>query len=168
MRCGEAGALPTRAAEPVRRELAGDWRGAIRAWDALHAPYEAALAALAGEERAAREAIASLHALGAFATARAFTRERARTGAPAPRGPRRSTLANSAGLTRREQEILERLARGATNATIAGTLHLSERTVSHHVSAVLRKLDAPTRTAAVDAARRRGLLSQDGTPDTAI
>ena len=48
MRCGEPGALPALAAEPVRRELAGDWRGAIRAWDALHAPYEAALAALAG------------------------------------------------------------------------------------------------------------------------
>ena len=168
MRCGEPGALPTHVAEPVRRELAGDWRGAIRAWDALHAPYEAALAALAGDERAARKAVAALHALGASASARAFTRERARAGAPAPRGPRRSTLANSAGLTRREQEILERLARGATNATIAGALHLSERTVSHHVSAVLRKLDASTRTAAVDAARRRGLLSQDGTPDAPI
>ena len=58
--------------------------------------------------------------------------------------------------------VLERLATGATNPTIAMALHLSERTVAHHVSAILAKLGAPTRLAAVEQARRRGLLSQDG------
>ena len=105
--------------EPVRRELAGDWRGAIDAWRALDAPYEAALAALPGDQRAARDAMSALQRLGASAAARAFARDRALYGASALRGPRRSTLANAAGLTRREQEVLEHVAAGATNADIA-------------------------------------------------
>ena len=111
--------LPPRMPAPVRCELAGDWRGAIDAWRALDAPYEAALAALPGDQRAARDAMAALQRLGASAAARAFTRDRALYGASALRGPRRSTLANAAGLTRREQEVLEHVAAGATNADIA-------------------------------------------------
>jgi DNA-binding CsgD family transcriptional regulator len=156
--------LPTGAPAPVRLELEGDWRGAIAAWRELEAPYEAALAALPGDERAARDALASLHRLGAHSAVRAFTRERATRGAPATRGPRHSTLANPAGLTRREQEVLEQVATGATNATIAATLHLSERTVAHHVAAILRKLDAPNRWAAVEQGRSAGVLAQDRPP----
>jgi DNA-binding CsgD family transcriptional regulator len=147
--------------EPVKRELAGDWRGAIAAWRELEAPYEAALAALPGDERAARAAVSALHELGATGAARAFARHRAELGATAPRGPRRLTRAHPAGLTRREQEVLERLATGATNPAIAAALHLSERTVAHHVSAILRKLGAPTRLAAIELARARGLLPED-------
>ncbi|HET8607891.1 MAG TPA: AAA family ATPase [Gaiellaceae bacterium] len=155
---------PAGAPAPVLLELAGDWRGAVRAWRELEAPYEAALAALPGDERAARAAVAALHALGATAAAQAFARERAAAGAQAPRGPRRSTRAHPAGLTRREQEVLERLATGATNPAIATALHLSERTVAHHVSAILRKLDAGTRVAAIESARARGLLAEDRQP----
>ncbi|MBS0550503.1 MAG: helix-turn-helix transcriptional regulator, partial [Proteobacteria bacterium] len=150
------------APEPVRLELAGDWRGAVRAWNELEAPYEAALAALPGDERAARVALATLRRLGATAAAAAFARERAAAGERAPRGPRRSTLAHPAGLTRREQEVLDRLATGATNREIAGAMHLSERTVDHHVSAILRKFDVPNRLAATARARALGLLAQDG------
>lgn len=149
--------------DPVRLELAGEWRAAIDAWRALDAPYEAAMAALPGDERAAREAMVSLQRLGAAASARAFAREREVRGAVSLRGPRRSTLANVAGLTRREQEVLRVLAGGATNPQIASALHLSERTVAHHVSAILSKLGASTRTAAVENARVAGLLvAQDG------
>ena len=63
-RCGERLEPPPTAPEPVLRELAGDWRGAVRAWRELGAPYEAALAALPGDDRAAREAVAALHRLG--------------------------------------------------------------------------------------------------------
>jgi DNA-binding CsgD family transcriptional regulator len=153
--------VPSGAPEPVLLELEGDWRGAIAAWRARQAPYEAALAALPGDDRAVRDALASLHKLGARAAARAFARERAARGERATRPPRRSTLANAAGLTRREQQVLEELATGATNAMIAQALHLSERTVAHHISAILRKLDAPNRTAAVQRAMVRGLLAQD-------
>ena len=124
---------PARMHDPVRRELEDDWRGAIDAWRALDAPYEAALAALPGDERAARQAVAALQRLGAPAAARAFARDRALHGASALRGPRRSTLANAAGLARREQEVLEHVAAGATNADIARALHLSHRTVEHHL-----------------------------------
>ncbi len=159
--------VPSCAPAPVLLELAGDWRGAIDAWRELDAPYEAALAALPGDERAAREALATLHGLGATAAAKAFSRERTARGARPARGPRHSTLANPAGLTRREQEVLDRLATGATNATIAAAFHLSERTVGHHVAAILRKLGAPNRLAAVEHARARGLLSQDRPPASA-
>ncbi|HET8527571.1 MAG TPA: AAA family ATPase [Gaiellaceae bacterium] len=164
LRHGGRPSAPPGAPQPVLLELAGDWRGAVAAWRGLEAPYEAALAALPGDDAAAREAVAALQRLGATAAVRAFARERAAAGARAPRGARRSTLAHPAGLTRREQEVLERLATGATNPAIAASLHLSERTVAHHVSAILRKLDAETRHGAVRQARARGLLPQDGPP----
>jgi DNA-binding CsgD family transcriptional regulator len=157
---------PAHASRPVQLELEGDWRGAIQAWRELDAPYEAALAALPGDDRSAREALSTLHRLGANGAARAFARERAQRGARVSRGPRRSTLANPAGLTRREQEVLEQLATGATNQAIAGELHLSERTVAHHVSAILAKLSAANRMAAVEHARAEGLLGKDGHPVT--
>lgn len=156
---------PAHLPEPIELELDGDWRAAIRAWRELEAPYEAALAALPGDDRAARDAITALHKLGATAAVHAFSRERAIRGAPAARGPRRSTLANAAGLTRREQEVLEALATGATNPAIAASLHLSERTVAHHVSAILAKLGARNRVMAIERARSKGLLAQDGPPD---
>lgn len=144
---------------PVQLELAGDWRDAISAWHFLDSPYEAALAALPGDDRAARDAMAALHRLGATATARAFAREREARGGASLRGPRRSTLSNAAGLTRRERDVLRALANGATNPQIAAALHLSERTVAHHVSAILAKLSVATRTAAVEAARASALLA---------
>ena len=61
-------------------------------------------------------------------------------GAPVPRGPRQSTAANAAGMTEREAEIAELLAAGHSNHEIAERLVLSEKTVGHHVSAILGKL----------------------------
>jgi DNA-binding CsgD family transcriptional regulator len=153
---------PAGVAQPIELELGGDWRGAIRAWRERKAPYEAALAALPGDDVAAREALTTLHKLGATAAAHAFRRERAERGRAA-RGPRQSTLANPAGLTRREQEVLEQLATGATNPEIAAALHLSGRTVAHHVSAILAKLNVPNRHLAVERARSAGLVAQNRT-----
>lgn len=162
MRAGQPFQPPADPIRPAALELAGDWRGAIDAWHELQAPYEAALAALPGDDAAARRAMNTLRQLGARAAAGAFARDRAARHRRVPRGARRSTLEHPAGLTRREQEVLEQLARGGTNAAIARALHLSERTVAHHVSAILAKLGTPTRTAAVEAARAGRLLSEDG------
>jgi DNA-binding CsgD family transcriptional regulator len=151
---------PASAPKPVLLELEGDWRGAVEAWQELQAPYEAALAALPGDERASREALTALKRLGARAAVKAFARERAARGARTPRGARRSTLANPAGLTRREQEVLDQIATGATNAAIAEALCLSERTVAHHVSAILMKLGAANRLAAVQRGRELGVLAE--------
>jgi DNA-binding NarL/FixJ family response regulator len=62
-------------------------------------------------------------------------------------------------LTDRELEVLEQLAQGMTNAAIGQRLFLSEKTVGHHVSAILRKLDEPTRAGAVAAALRRQIIA---------
>jgi DNA-binding NarL/FixJ family response regulator len=61
-------------------------------------------------------------------------------------------------LSTREFEVLQRLASGATNAAIAAELYLSRETVKSHVARLLRKIGAPDRRAAVDKARRLGLL----------
>lgn len=51
-------------------------------------------------------------------------------------------------LTSRERDVLELLATGLDNRAIGETLSVSPRTVGHHVSSVLRKLNASNRTAA--------------------
>ncbi len=59
-------------------------------------------------------------------------------------------------LTPREEEILRLLARGWSNKAIAADLGLSDNTVKYHVSAILAKLRAESRTEAVAVAARRG------------
>ena len=61
-------------------------------------------------------------------------------------------------LTDREREVLRLLAQGLQNKEIAGHLHISERTVKFHVSAILDKLGAGNRTEAVHLAAQHGLL----------
>src|SRR5690606_10012263 len=112
--------------EPHRLLLDGDWRGAARCWEALGAPYERALALLAGDAPAQREALAIFDSLGATAVAahvRALLRRRGVS--RIARGPRAATRANPAGLTPREMEVLAELGRGASNKRIAQALALS-------------------------------------------
>jgi DNA-binding NarL/FixJ family response regulator len=75
-----------------------------------------------------------------------------------PRGPRPTTRENPFGLTPRQMEVLVLLAQELTNAEIASRLHLSVKTVDHHVSAVLAKLDVPDREAAAELAQQNDLL----------
>ena len=72
--------------------------------------------------------------------------------APVP-GP-----AGTATLTPRESEILALVAEGRTNGEIGRQLFISTKTVSVHVSNILAKLDAASRTEAAAVGRRRGLL----------
>jgi DNA-binding CsgD family transcriptional regulator len=81
-----------------------------------------------------------------------------------PRRPRRATLANPAGLTARELEVLGLLGADLHNADIATRLHISEKTVDHHVSAILAKLGVRTRREATQVAVARGIGPQDGEP----
>ena len=62
-------------------------------------------------------------------------------------------------LSKREHEVLQLIANGATNQGIAETLVLSIDTVRHHVSNILSKLEVTNRTQAVAKARTLGLFS---------
>jgi LuxR family maltose regulon positive regulatory protein len=66
--------------------------------------------------------------------------------------------APGASLTRREQEVLRLLATGASNQEIAQTLVIELPTVKKHVSNLLGKLRASSRTQAIALARARSLL----------
>jgi ATP/maltotriose-dependent transcriptional regulator MalT len=65
-----------------------------------------------------------------------------------------SLLASELGLTRREAEVLELVARGYTNREIAEALYLSVKTASVHVTNILRKLSVSSRVEAAAAAHR--------------
>jgi DNA-binding NarL/FixJ family response regulator len=62
-------------------------------------------------------------------------------------------------LTEREREILQLLAAGCDNRTIAAQLHLSEKTVGNRLSEVFQKLGVTNRTQAALVAVQRGLIS---------
>ena len=149
---------PRGAAEPYAAQLAGDWRRAAAQWTELGAPYEAALAlADGGDEAALRGALDDLQRLGAAPAAAIVGRRLRRRGARGlPRGPRPRTRANPANLTPREMEILALVAEGRRNGDIAERLFLSQKTVAHHVSAILRKLDVKTRGEAAAAYAQLG------------
>lgn len=63
-----------------------------------------------------------------------------------------------AGLTEREVVVLRLLVAGMRNADIAAQLVLSTRTVDHHVSAILKKLSVRSRSEAISAAIRLGMV----------
>jgi DNA-binding CsgD family transcriptional regulator len=144
---------------PYALEIAGDWSAAAAQWQKLEFPYETALAlAESDDETTAREAVDRLGQLGARQAAAVVARRlRERGVRGVPRGSRPATRENPAGLTARELEVLALLVEGLRNAQIAARLIVSERTVHHHVSAILQKLDVRTRGEAAAEATRLGL-----------
>jgi|SRR5581483_9024886 len=72
-----------------------------------------------------------------------------------PTGPSDAPLEE---LTPREIETLRQLAEGSGNREIAARLGISEHTVKFHISSILNKLDASTRTEAVTLGIRNGLI----------
>jgi DNA-binding CsgD family transcriptional regulator/tetratricopeptide (TPR) repeat protein len=149
-------------AAPCAAELAGDWARAAELWTGLGCPYDAALAlAGADDDAPLRRALDELQQLGAKPAAAIVARRlRERGVRQLPRGPRATTRDNPAGLTAREVEVLELVGEGLRNADIAERLFLSDKTVSHHVSAILRKLGVRTRGEASAEAQRRGIAGQ--------
>ena len=147
-------------AEPYRLLFDRQFDAASDAFHALSTPYDAALALVdSGDVALTRRALDVLDRLGADAVAakvRSDLRARGETVVPAPR--RATTLANPAGLTTRQVEVLRLLEDGLTNAELAERLFLSIKTVDHHVSAILTKLDVTKRRDAVRRAKEVGIL----------
>jgi DNA-binding CsgD family transcriptional regulator len=142
-------APPPGAAEPYALQISGDWARAAALWEKLGCPYEAAMARADGDEHALRMALAAFERLGARAATALVTRRLRTLGVRnIPRGPRPTTRAHPANLTRRETEILGLVAEGLRNVEIANRLYLSAKTVDHHVSSILGKLGVSTRTEA--------------------
>lgn len=150
-----------RSAEPYALELRGEARRAAAAWEQLGFPFERALALARSEDPDdAHESLRILHELGARRTAEVVAGElRGRGVRRLPRGPRPGTRLNPANLTRRQLGVLALVAEGLTNAEIAERLFIAPKTVEHHVSAILGKLDARSRVEA--AVRARELVAQD-------
>jgi DNA-binding CsgD family transcriptional regulator/tetratricopeptide (TPR) repeat protein len=147
-------------ARPFALMLADEHKAAAAAWEALGCPLWSAYAlAFSPEIRDAQQCLDVLDKLGATAVRHAVLRDRHARGLAVPRGPRTASRANPAGLTAREVEVLQLLADGLSYAEVAERLVLSEKTVGHHVSAVLRKLGEPTRSRAVAAGLRLGVIA---------
>ena len=77
-----------------------------------------------------------------------------------PVAPHQTELAAGAGepLTPRERDVLQLMAKGLPNKLIAVRLSISQHTAKFHVSAIMTKLGAASRTEAVTIGARRGLL----------
>jgi DNA-binding CsgD family transcriptional regulator len=78
--------------------------------------------------------------------------------APLPKFAADDTARERLGITRRELEILELVARGLSNREIGETLFVSENTVKTHCSRAFDKLGARRRTEAVQRSKELGLL----------
>ena len=135
---------------------------AVAAWEAVGQPYQEAIALLhaariALAERAGREATARLRRaapiaqrLGAVPLAVQVADLTRRSGTDVD--------ADDPGLTGRELEVLRLVAAGQSNREIAAALVISPKTASVHVSNILAKLGAATRTEAAVKAHQLLLL----------
>jgi DNA-binding CsgD family transcriptional regulator len=144
---------------------------ATEAWEAIKQPYPAALALLRAAEaalsrpgpdgRAAaairlRRAAPIAERLGARPLAGRIADLARRAGETA------SGDAGQLGLTGREFEVLRLVAAGQSNREIATALFISPKTASVHVSNILAKLGAATRTEAAAKAYALGVFDADG------
>jgi len=146
-------AAATRA--PSRDDLIAAWRADVAAFEGLGQPYELArsrtrLAAALGAGAEATDLLRQAREVAERLGARLLVDE--------IESQRPRAAASHSGLTSREHEVLGQVALGRSNGEIAKALFISTKTVSVHVSNILAKLGASSRTEAAAIARRDGLL----------
>jgi DNA-binding CsgD family transcriptional regulator len=150
------------ASSPYTLEHKGHGAKAAGRWHEIGAPFDEACAWLSCADEAgitrAIDLFTQLGALPALELSRSTARKLGLRGIK--RGPYSGTREQAHGLTQRELHVLRLISRGASNADIALDLSRSERTVEHHVSALLAKLGAKNRSEAIKLALRLRLDSQ--------
>lgn len=144
-------------------EMAQMWTGLQRPWRAAQARLHQAAAAFdAGVVHEAETAVRAAYQIGTDLGARPVVeaaealaaRARLRLQAPAPAAERTEATSSELGLTSREGEVLALVAQGHSNREIGQHLYVSAKTVSVHVSNILRKLGVTTRVEAAAVAQR--------------
>ena len=110
---------------------------------------------LGGDITAVETALATFRDLGAKAAARRAQQRLAVLRDRAPRTRRADKLSDPHALTGRQRQVFDLLAAGRSNPEIAAELHISPKTVGHHVEAILTKLGVQNRTHAVAYALQR-------------
>ena len=161
-RAGGLERIPETIPDAYRLMIEGRWREAALEWERVGCPYEQAIALAQGDDEAGLEALGIFERLGAVPAMRDLKRRLRLTGVKGiPRGPRPTTRTDSYGLTAREREVLALIEQGLSNAEIGERISISAKTVDHHVSAVLRKLNARNRSEAAEIVRRMGVEGVD-------
>ena len=128
-------------------------------WKKTGCPYEEALTLFEGTLDDKRKALNIIQGLGAQAVFEKLKMEMRRSGIKSiPRGIRKTTQSNPAQLTERELDVLNLLNKGLQNKEIAATLFISAKTVDHHISNILFKLEAKSRAKAVQEAIRLEII----------
>lgn len=146
---------------PPVEDMVEAWRRSVEAFERLGHTYETArsrarlAAALkaAGDDAAARTELDAAREVADRLGAAPLLTEIGGVGAATP-----ATGDEPDALTAREQEVLELVARGLTNGQVGQQLFISTKTASVHVSRILAKLGASSRTEAAAIARERGLV----------
>jgi DNA-binding CsgD family transcriptional regulator/tetratricopeptide (TPR) repeat protein len=153
---------------PEAEELIESWRQSVDTFEAFGHVHETArsrarlgaVLAATGDAAGAAVELEAARSVALRLGAGALLDElRGRGVAVAQEAPRGGRSRDGDSLTPREQEVLELVATGRSNRDIAAALFISAKTVSVHISNLLGKLDAESRTEAVAIARRRGFLS---------
>ena len=127
------------------------WSGSLPAQEIISRLTRAGVAGLLSAQGDSGRLQAALHAIrtGLQVIDPVFTRERSD---PLPKA------SSQEDLTEREQQVLTMLAEGLANKEIAATLGISTHTVKFHISSILGKLGASSRTEAVSIGMRSGRI----------
>jgi DNA-binding CsgD family transcriptional regulator len=138
--------IPQNIAEPYLLQIKGEWKSAAKLWEKLNCPYEQAMALSEGDEAAMKHAIEIFESFGASAASQLIKQKMRKQGVKSiPKGPIKATRKNPAGLTTRQVEVLKLLGKGLSNNEIGNKLFISPKTVDHHISAILSKLNIHSR-----------------------
>jgi DNA-binding CsgD family transcriptional regulator/tetratricopeptide (TPR) repeat protein len=147
-------------APPFRFQIEGDWATAAAAWMDLGCPYQAAVALADGDTNALLRALDIFDGLGARPMIERTVRRLEERGVRTDPLSRTSGsgVEDAFGITPREREVLALLADGLSDRDIAESLYIGPGTVRTHLTSLFSKLNVKSRTAAIAAARRGGLL----------